>query len=1181
MRLKHIKLAGFKSFVDQTKVSFEHDMTAIVGPNGCGKSNIIDAVRWVLGESSAKNLRGDAMTDVIFNGANTRKAVGQASVELVFDNISGRLDGSMADRNEVSIRRVVNRDSQNTYYLNGTKCRRRDITDIFLGTGLGPRSYAIIEQGTISRLIESKPHELRVFIEEAAGISKYKERRRDTENRIRHTRENLERLTDIRFELGQQIEHLHQQAEAATRFKTLKTQERKYKAELAFIKWEKFNQQCIDTQQEHQKVAEKICQVEQHQQDQHFGLVAIKQQLKSVNEQLQNYQQEKLHLAQKVAAAEQRIKHFQQQQQKIKIDQGLNQQQLTNAQSALTAAQSNLEQYREQLNQNQPEHAQIIEKLQAAQINLDIVSKEQQQVQTQWQLTLSAQQVHNEKRLADSKKLQQHESRIEHLQAQITVLNSRLTKLEQQNVNLDSSEAIELSTLLDTAHLLQEKIEQHKQELSELQHNTHSGSIEHGQLQGVIELLKQNINELEVQQAHKQQWQKIQQDWLQALQQGQQSLSSRISVTAGWEHAVETVLAEALKADMLIGNLNEWPISLVTENTESTPEIIRLIKYAEPKNESKTNSDVGNTLATKVSLKNEDNSVLYSILSQVYLAENYSEAKERIASLKPHQSVVCSDGTWIGHDFLYKGALSTEQGFFQQQEKLLQLKKKLSEQESSLEGLLLIQQVQTDTITQTKSTITKDEVKLKSLQQQITDQEQQQALTLQRQQQVSKQQDELIQERLSLTLLLNKEQQLLAEHLQEQSQSDQFNNAKYDERLTDDKALAEKNEQLQIQVKELQQTVQLFQQKKHALELLIEQSKQQYQHGQINVERYHDTINQLTEQQQANHQLLEDNTAPFIEDEHQLQSWLTELGSVEEKITALHQQVITLEQQLEQNEQLQQQKLKQLEQLNVALNQLNLNHESARLKAENAHEQIIEMGQHLESVKQNIPQNATESQWQAQIIRLAKDIGQLGPINLAAIDEYNSQLTRKNYLDQQDEDLNLAISTLESAIAKIDRESRQKFKATFDQVNIDLQQLFPKVFGGGQAYLTLTGEDLLETGVTIMARPPGKKNSTIHLLSGGEKALTALSLVFAIFRLNPAPFCMLDEVDAPLDDANVGRFCNLVREMSQTVQFVYISHNKIAMEMASHLTGVTMFEAGVSRIVSVDIDEAIAMAEVS
>ncbi len=386
---------------------------------------------------------------------------------------------------------------------------------------------------------------------------------------------------------------------------------------------------------------------------------------------------------------------------------------------------------------------------------------------------------------------------------------------------------------------------------------------------------------------------------------------------------------------------------------------------------------------------------------------------------------------------------------------------------------------------------------------------------------------------------------------------------------------------MQQRVSERQNQQQQLSQQKHQAELAIEKTKHQQQQMQQSISRLQDNIEQFTQQQANNSALIMQNSQPLIDDEQQLQQWLEQMTVLDAQLSAQQNVLMLAQQDIEKIEQNQRTMVEAIAELKEQISQLQLDSESYRLKASAAKEQLQELGQDFTVVEKNMPENAREAQWQARLIKLSKDIQTLGAINLAAIDEFETQLTRKNYLDQQDQDLNLAITTLESAIEKIDKESRQKFKLTFDKVNQDLQSLFPKVFGGGSAYLSLTGEDLLETGITIMARPPGKKNSTIHLLSGGEKALTALSLVFAIFRLNPAPFCMLDEVDAPLDDANVERFCNLVEEMSQTVQFIYISHNKIAMEMASHLTGVTMFEAGVSRMVSVDIDEAIAMAEVS
>jgi len=1163
MRLKHIKLAGFKSFVDPTKVPFEQQMTAIVGPNGCGKSNIIDAVRWVLGESSAKNLRGDAMTDVIFNGAASRKPIGQASVELLFDNADGRIQGSMADRSQVSIRRVINRDSQNTYYLNGTKCRRRDITDIFLGTGLGPRSYAIIEQGTISKLIESKPQELRVFIEEAAGISKYKERRRDTENRIRHTRENLERLNDIRLELGLQIDKLHQQAEAAKRFKTLKTKERKYRAELAALKWQKFDQQANEQKL---KVSEYQTEIEAlvvQQKQTEIKLFNAKQQITVGGESGGELHQQKLLLSNNIARSEQNIKHLKQQKQKAQHDNTVTQQQLINAQKVILAEQEKLQQSTLKLTQHQPEleitEQQLIESKEILDGLIDQQRNEHQQSQ--------ALQVQH-------KNTNEQRSTVNQIISQITAQHSqqqqREIALEQLlnsasvDENVESTENISvLKVKFQTQESQQQLLEQQIVE-SEKQQTIYAEKIsqlsqQQAQNKGEISALTQSLKQLK-QQNQQADWSLAQKEWLSS--QGEESLGivhQLLQVEAGWQASVEQVLQHCLQGEMVERfpeELNITPLFLVSAEKKSVAKEITIV--AKP-----------GSLAEKIT----GLPAITLLLNNIILAENYQQAQTLLPSLPVDHSIICQDGTWLSHTFLRKGSIDNHSAVLQLVENISVTELKLSQLWLSIsdiqekESVLVSEKNQLDS---QNSTLRK-ELQQVSRQQQVL--QQQIALAQQAQQQRDKQitlyQQEL--NELSACFIKNKEVLLTQESLLEKLPM-------HDPQQLIDLSIAQ--ESLQNKIQHSQGQIQQFHQNKHQQALVIEKLSHDQTQGQQSLVRAQESILQLTQQQKLHQKVIEDSTLPLQTDEQRLQSWLIDISKLDEKISKLQHDTTDIQTLIAEAELNAKQILKKISNKTGEINAVHLSAESYRLRADAALEQLKEMQQNIKTVQESMPEQAKEALWQAHIINLGKDINRLGAINLAAINEYQTQLERKSYLDQQDEDLNQAINTLELAIAKIDKESRHKFKETFEKINNDLKALFPKVFGGGSAYLALTDDDMLETGVTIMARPPGKKNSTIHLLSGGEKALTALSLVFAIFRLNPAPFCMLDEVDAPLDDANVSRFCNLVREMSQTVQFIYISHNKIAMEMASQLTGVTMFEPGVSRMVAVDIDEAIAMAEV-
>ena len=1203
MRLKQIKLVGFKSFVDTTKILFQQQMTAIVGPNGCGKSNVIDAVRWVLGESSAKNLRGDAMTDVIFNGATTRKPIGQASVELLFENTQGRLQGSMADRSEVAIKRLVTRDGSNSYFLNGSKCRRRDITDIFLGTGLGPRSYAIIEQGTISRLIESKPQELRVFIEEAAGISKYKEKRRDTENRIRHTRENLERLTDVIAELTTQIDKLHQQAEAAKRYKTLKTSERKYKAELSAFRWQQFEQkaQQFSAKQQAQQVV--IAELQSKQRQDELAIINAKQLLDTANDCLAQLQQQKLNLSNDITRIEQTIKHQQQQTHADKkqadeftVNQQKNDLTIAEQQQKLTTIDNIIVELAPQLN-----------------------SAEQQLIDNQQDLTQQQKvlQLYREQWDKLNKQVQQQQQTSAKLSAQMATKQSLINQYHEQILQLNSDRHKPSAEQTNNLVELKEQISSQQQQLAQfnVQLENKQGELEKAQQQLllqqqqqlIIKTKRQSLNDamssLKQSSPSTEHWQKQQAKWLTSHHSHiYGNLYQQLTVTSQWQLAAEVVLSSWLTTQ-LIADLPDFslleqqiilPDTIALSLNSPSLKIPTSIKIT--KNKKGTLAEQVNLVLTHTesivngnSVQKKSNFIQWlkvSYLNKIFLADDVIQAQQLLSSLAEDESVLCLDGSWLGHYFLLKG--SPEQSDPQlikhaNSVKQKQQVEKLTVELTLTDKQLKISQQQKDLLTAQQSELIKQVKQLTAL---LQRNEQQWALMTQSQQhqkqQLNQTQQLINQHQQKITILkeqLNALEQTHVEMMQvDNAQKEQTYQQNDSDALI---VLGEQKSVLQQHIQQREKQDKQLTQQSHQLSLQL--TKKQAERD--NIEQHLSLL--LEKQQQFSQKLAQlslkknQQSQPLVEQQQQSQTWLQQMSVLEQKIIKQQQELLENQTIIDQYAKDKNTVLTKIERLKEQVNQYHLEAENNRLRAQSMLEQLNDMGQVLTDVLVNMPDNVREGQWQANITRLAKDIALLGPINLAAIDEYNQELTRKNFLDQQYQDLTLAINTLENAIAKIDKQSRQKFKVTFDKINNDLKRLFPRVFGGGSAYLALTGDDLLEAGVTIMARPPGKKNNTIHLLSGGEKALTALSLVFAIFRLNPAPFCMLDEVDAPLDDANVLRFCNLVKEMSKTVQFIYISHNKIAMEMAAHLTGVTMFEAGVSRMVSVDIDQAVAMAEMS
>jgi chromosome segregation protein len=1132
MRLKQIKLAGFKSFVDPTQVAFPAQMTAVVGPNGCGKSNVIDAVRWVLGESSAKNLRGDAMTDVIFNGSTQRKPVSQASVELMFENTQGRLQGTLADRSEISIKRLVTRDGQSNYFLNGTKCRRRDITDIFLGTGLGPRSYAIIEQGMISRLIESKPADLRIFIEEAAGISKYKERRRETENRIKHTRENLDRLADVREELGKNLDKLKRQAAAAARFKELKAQERKLKAELACVKWLHFHGLLQKTELDIQQKLTEIEQFQAAQSGDQLLVLQLKEQQQDLRTEQQQVQQQYYQVGNQITRLEQQQLHQRQRRQSLTDE-------LRSLQLTLQEADSYMAQQQEQLAELEFQLENAAPDSELKQEQFESLTEQAEQAHEQLLQAQSALQQWQQQFFALQQQQQQNQLKAQHSQQQQQQLLNRISQLQQELSQLDAvADSKAAEPLLAKQQETQQQLDRQQQQNTEAE-----------QRYQALQLAQQERKQLQLVRQSELKQLKNQQDKLSQIQQQvnkqQQQLLKQLEIEPKWAKAVSLVLGELQHATAEQG---------LDHSYVSASEI---------------NAQAG-TLAAVI------RSGLYpDSFHSVLLADNIEQAKAKQKQLQPQQSVICAEGIWFGSNWQLVPGQAASDNYLTRQQQLLELAGQIQQLEQQFAAEQHIEAQSDAELATSKQQWQQSQQQLQQTKDQLqkinTD-----LLLLQQQQQLQQQR------RLQASTELTAQQQdfeLLSLQLDELEQQSEALDEQYQAQKAKEWQLQQQQTQSQQQHQQLKQQQDSVRQQLQQLQLEQQSAQKQLSFSQQNLQR----SQQQQQQLQQRHQLVQDQLAevsePDGEQHDTLQLLLEQRAEVEllvqQKAEALH----SLEEKLRQAEQGHQGVAHLLTQKQKELADLQLSAEGYRVRANNMLEQLTELQVNFKELSETLPAEANEQEWQQQLEKTQDSVSRLGPINLAAIEEFEQQDERKQYLDAQHQDLVSALDTLETAIRKIDRETRQKFKETFEQVNEGLQTLFPKVFGGGSAYLDLTEEDLLETGVTIMARPPGKKNSTIHLLSGGEKALTALSLVFSIFRLNPAPFCMLDEVDAPLDDANVGRFCNLVREMSETVQFIYISHNKIAMEMAAQLMGVTMQEPGVSRVVAVDVEDAVKMAQ--
>lgn len=1161
MRLKSIKLAGFKSFVDPTTVSFPSNMAAVVGPNGCGKSNIIDAVRWVMGESSAKNLRGESMTDVIFNGSNTRKPVTQASIELIFDNSDGTLTGEYAAFAEISIRRRVTRDSQNTYFLNGVKCRRRDITDIFLGTGLGPRSYSIIEQGMISKLIEAKPEDLRNFIEEAAGISKYKERRRETENRIRRTHENLARLTDLREELERQLERLHRQAQSAEKYQEYKAEERQLKAQLSALRWQALNEQVGQREQVigDQEVAFEALVAEQRSAD--ASIERLRDGHHELSERFNQVQGRFYSVGGDIARVEQSIQHGQQRLRQLQDDLREAEQARLETESHLGHDRTLLATLGEELAMLEPEQELSGAAAEESAAQLEEAEATMQAWQEQWERF-------NQHSAEPRRAAEVQQSRIQQLEQSLERLAERQRRLDDERallaadpedramLELDEQLAaseLDLEALAAVAEALNERLEQLRDELQQ-------ATRAQQQAQGELQRLNGRIASLEALQQAAMEPGKGVAEWLreEGLEQ-RPRLADGLRVEPGWELAVETVLGADLQA-VLLDDFAEVELAGFQQGA--------LNLVSAPRGGDRRPGSLLERVESALDLS--------PWLGHVRPVESLEHALAERPSLAEGESLVSRDGYWVGRHFLrVRRASEAESGVLARGQELQRLLAERDEREASLAAM-------------------EDRVTALSGEQSRLEGERE--LQRRQQQEEARKHSDLKarlsagQARLEQLALRRRrlDEELAEQQEQREIETEQLGEARLQlqealETMAQDteqrETLLASRDGIRERLDRIRQDARQHKDHAHQLALRVGSLRAQHESTRQALERLEQQFERAVERREQLTLNLEEGEAPLEELRMKLEELLERRMGVEDELKHARLALEDADRELRDAEKRRTQAEQQAQLLRGQLEQQRLDWQGLSVRRKTLQDQLQEDGYDLHGVLGTLPADASEPSWEAELERLSQRIQRLGPINLAAIDEYQQQSERKRYLDAQNDDLVEALDTLENVIRKIDRETRNRFKETFDQINSGLQALFPKVFGGGNAYLELTGEDLLDTGVAIMARPPGKKNSTIHLLSGGEKALTALALVFAIFQLNPAPFCMLDEVDAPLDDANVGRYARLVKEMSEKVQFIYITHNKIAMEMADQLMGVTMHEPGCSRLVAVDVEQAVALAE--
>ena len=1172
MRLDKIKIAGFKSFVDPITIDLRSNLTGIVGPNGCGKSNTIDAVRWVMGESSAKHLRGASMDDVIFNGSSSRKPIGKAQIELIFDNSDGSLGGEYAKFAEIGIKREISRDGQSKYFLNGTRCRRRDITDIFMGTGLGPRSYAIIEQGMISRLIEAKPEELRTTLEEAAGVSKYKERRRETERRIKNTRENLDRLTDIREELERNISHLNRQAKAAERFKTLKHDERKTTAELILLRLKKVQEDITIRQNVINENATKHQAQLAEQRSLENKIESQRSAHTEANESFNKVQASFYQTGSEISRLEQTIQHQKELLERQKRE-------LLQVDEELAAANLHAEEDQKQLETAQTELKGLEPKFEQERTALEASSETLHKAEAQlstWQTAWHSMQ----QRLAEpSQQAQVERTRMEQFEGQLQHIASRLLKLQtdQGVFNTDAYETelkqqqVTLAGLKDKSQQAQEKFEAGKQAVGALTNSNQSARQALDDARSQLQSLTGKLASLEVlQQAglnkdDGKQSAKTRDAWLNSHKLNDAPrLAESINVESGWEKALETVLGDLLESLQL----------------DSTADLEKLMRDAPSVSasfitaSSSSAKPPANSLAEKV---NKPTS-LHALLSHIYCADSVGDAIAQKEKLQSGQMLITRDGVLIGENWLKIQA----QDKGNQQDGVLARQKQIDNTQASIKDLkssLIKHEEALDAGKEESTQLKEQQSTLQNNLNQLHREESQAQSAIHanenRIQQTQSNQQRVILEIADLETRKIKEQDA-------HKQATHLRNSAMEllETLEKEKTeLTGKDAPLQQTVGEMRQQTQQLREVAQQTQVQVETFKTTRNSAQQQLDRFQGRLEQLQTrksnlQEQSSDQQNEDpsNLADQLEKQLEQRKQIEiELSTARDALQNIDNTVRELEQKRHLAEQ-------EVETFRTLIEGLKLEWQEVSVRQQTLQEQFEETEFEADELNKEMDDSISLQSHQRELEDIQRKVARLGAINLAAIDEYKVQSERKVFLDEQDADLVAALETLETAIAKIDRDTRSLFKDTFEKVNVRLQEMFPQLFGGGHAHLEMTGDDLLTTGISIMAQPPGKRISSIHLMSGGEKALTAVAMVFAIFELNPAPFCMLDEVDAPLDEANVGRFCALVKKMSDRVQFIFITHSKTTMELADNLIGVTMREPGVSRLVSVDVNEAARMA---
>jgi chromosome segregation protein len=1171
VQLKSIKLSGFKSFVDPTHFEMPGQLIGVVGPNGCGKSNIIDAVRWVLGESRASELRGESMQDVIFNGSGLRKPSGRASVELIFDNADGRAQGQWSAFTELAVKRVLTRDGNSSYYVNNQVVRRKDIQDIFLGTGMGPRGYAIIGQGTINRILEAKPEELRVFLEEAAGVSKYKERRKETASRLEDTKENLVRVEDILRELDQQLTRLEKQATVAERHAELSTEMKSQQQLLWFVRQ-------TEAGKEQERHANGI-------RDTQVGLEEQTAKLRHAETELETMRTEQYALQDKVSQAQGDLYQ-------TNADVSQVESQIRYVQEARQRLQQQSQDLQAQLQRWTVQETDAAQAQRTAEHELSLAAEKEQSLladlgglqdqmpgrEEAYQVTTRALEDARENLASIDQRLASLGERLKAITAQLEELKGRDTRLEAELAGMRRPDAEALQMAIDRHAMAQRKVDEARQKAGEAQQRVPATDEARNTAQQQIQVANQELAQTEAKltaltalQASVQAQGKIG-PWLESkgLKESKR-LWQELKVESGWEAALESVLRERLAA--VTAKSIQETLTLANDAPPSRLAILLTEEIAP----AHTNAPADFVpLLTRVQSAGSArvSSVLQEWLDNIYIANSLEDALHRREKLPAGGALVTQEGHLVSRVGVQLYAADSEQaGMLARAQEMEGLEKQLraqrliqSELQGELDQCVANYQAAHQAAEQTRIAAEQAVQEVHGFEVERMQLTQAEEKYSQRAQQIQSELSELRQQIEQLT------------QTQEQSSEELAQSEEAKQGLQENLAVAQEKLELATQERDhLRESLRAAEMSAQEAAFATRSLQQRIADLQRDQSTARVQIMEIQDKQATSEQELAGLSDEEAQDK--LQGLLLARSAREAALANARTEQDALLHQLREADEVRMQIERSLQPMRDKVVDLQLREQAARLNYEQFATLLSDAEADLTALEASFSSDLKVGALQSEVNRLNTEIQSLGPVNMAALDELASSRERKQFLDAQSADLNEAMQTLTDAIAKIDAETRDLLQGTFDQVNAHFGKLFPELFGGGHAELVMTGEEILDAGVQVMAQPPGKKNSSIYLLSGGEKALTAIALVFSLFLLNPAPFCLLDEVDAPLDDANTLRYAQLVAKMSDKTQFLFISHNKITMEIAHQLIGVTMQEQGVSRIVAVDISSAVSMVE--